>query len=75
MSKQPPDLDAPIFGAEEIARAARMFTRDGKPSADKVYYKVAKGLLDGVVHRNGRELVTTRRQLQRIGTISVGADT
>ena len=73
MSKQltTPDLDDPIFGAENIARAAKMFTKNGKPDRNKIYYKHERGLLAGIVHQNGRELVSTRRQLQRLGVGSV----
>ena len=70
MSEQA-DLDTPIYGAVNIARKAGMFTKKGKPDVNKLYYKHEQGLLDGIVHKNGRELVSTPRQLQRIGTISV----
>jgi hypothetical protein len=35
MSKQAPDPDAPIFGAQNIARAANMFTKKGEPDTNK----------------------------------------
>jgi len=67
----PTDLDAPIFGASNIAAAAGLFTEAGEPDQHKLYYKKRAGLLSGIVHKNGRELVSTRRQLQRLGTITV----
>jgi hypothetical protein len=67
----PTDLDAPIFGAPNIAAAAGLFTETGDPDLDRLYYKKRAGLLSGIVHKNGRELVSTRRQLQRLGTITV----
>ncbi len=73
MSKQATThgLDDPIFGAENIARAANLFTKKGRPDKNKLYYKFAQGLLAGIVHKNGRELVSTQRQLQRLGSTTV----
>ncbi len=65
------DLDAPIFGAVNIARAANLFTKQGKPDVSKLYYKHEQGLLAGIVYKNGRELVSTQRQLQRLGSTTV----
>jgi hypothetical protein len=67
----PVSLDEPIFGGERIARAAGILRDDGEPDLDKFYYKQRAGLLAGVVHRSGRELVSTLRQLQTLGTRSV----
>ncbi len=73
MSKQAPtpDLDDPIFGAVNIARAANLFTKKGEPDVNKLYYKHEQGLLAGIVYKNGRELVSTQRQLQRLGSTTV----
>jgi hypothetical protein len=71
MSPTEPDLDRPIHGATNIAREAGLFTKDGAPDKDALYYKVRAGLLKGIIHKNGRGLTSTRRQLQQIGTQSI----
>jgi len=69
------DLDAPIIGAEAIARAAgwlfKKGKRKGKPNTDKVYYKHEQGLLKDIVHKNGRELISSSRQIQRLATMTI----
>jgi hypothetical protein len=65
------DLDRPIVGAVNIARAAGLFTKKGALAVDKIYYKFEQGLLDGIVHKNGRELVSSLRQIQRLATTTV----
>jgi hypothetical protein len=70
----PQDLDTPILGAARIAAAAGMFTAAGAPDAHKLYYKMERGLLEGIVFKNGRELVSNRRQLQRLGQMSISPE-
>ena len=64
-------LDRPIVGAANIARAANLFTKKGAPDADKIYYKHERGLLDGIVHKNGRELISSLRQIQKLATTTI----
>lgn len=77
MSKQEVDLDALIVGAAAIASAAgwriKKGKRKGKPNTDKVYYKHEQGLLKGVVHQNGRDLISSLRQIQQLATTTITA--
>jgi hypothetical protein len=69
------DLDAPLVGAEKIAAAAGWFIargkRKGKPNTAKVYYKHEVGLLSGIVHKNGRDLISSLRQIQSLATRNI----
>ena len=65
--QQSTNPDLPIFGAENIARMAGLFREDGEPDTDKIYNGLCAGYFAGLIHKNGRILVTTLRQIQQIG--------
>jgi hypothetical protein len=56
-------LDAPLYGAEPIGRAAHLFDGRGKVDIRKTYYALEKGYIDA--DKFGRVWVSTPRRVRR----------
>lgn len=71
MSEQFDPADQLLFGAAAIARALNKYNKKKKPDVNWVYNKFEAGLLDGLVVKNGRGLISNLRQLRQIATQSI----
>jgi hypothetical protein len=58
------DIDGLIWGAREIARAAGLVDRHGKPRTRAAYHLLEKKLLPAT--KVGRTFVSTKRRLRAI---------
>ena len=63
-SVQTIDLDAPIWGAEAIGRAANVRDKAGAVDIKAAYYKLAKGIIPA--KKAGATWVTTLRAIRSI---------
>jgi hypothetical protein len=57
------DLDAPIWGAEDIGRAAHVVDEKGNVKLGKTFYLLSSGLLPG--KKIGKQWTSTKRQIYR----------
>jgi hypothetical protein len=61
MSSFDDDLDRPIYGVREIARALNLLDDHGEPDERRAYYAAEKGYIDA--SKFGRTWTSTKRRL------------
>jgi hypothetical protein len=66
------DVDANIWGAADIARAANVVDENGEPDMDRIYYLLQRKLLPAT--KVGKGYVSTLRRL-RVGSGEKAATT
>jgi hypothetical protein len=64
MPDNSPDLDAPLWGAEQIGRAANLLNEDGSVNFRATFYALEQGNLPA--SKVGKKWVSTLRRLRSV---------